>query len=258
VASSIALQPDGKFVIGGYGINPQTGYSDFIVARYTMAGILDNSFGPNGFVATDFNGHFDEVSAIIVQPNGKIVASGVAYNTKADNGDYALVRFQTDGSLDWKFGCKGTVTGYYEAGTSRMNVVAVQSDGKVVVAGGAYVDNHLSDFGLARYNANGTIDKSFRENGKVTTDFLNDDDEVMAMAIQPDGKIVVAGFAFNHTIFANEFAIARYNPDGSPDSKFGRNGKIMTELRADNNSFGGLLLQPDGKIIITGSVYYER
>lgn len=257
VANSVVLQSNGRIIIGGYGADPTSDNSNFLMLRYTANGTPDNSFGKSGIVTTDFDGAFDEVSSIILQPDGHIVAAGVAFNRKADNGDYALARYDANGSLDKKFGRKGTVTDYYDAGSSRMNAVAVQADGKVLVAGGAYANNNLSDFGLTRYNANGTVDKGFGDEGKVTTDFLDDNDEAFAMAVQPDGKIVLAGFTFNNTIFRDEFAIARYNPNGSPDKKFGRKGKIVTALKADNISFGGLALQPDGKIVVAGSVSYE-
>ena len=127
---------------------------------------------------------------------------------------YATV---VDGTLDTSFGASGEVTTDFNGGNDEIMAVAIQPDGKIVAAGYTSTAG-LGDFALARYNSDGkTLDTNFDTDGKVTTDFTsNGDDRARAMVIQPDGKIVVAGFATVGS--AKEFAVARYNTDGSLDT----------------------------------------
>lgn len=252
VATAIVVQPDGKLVIGGYAYSPKEGNDDFVLARFNSNGTPDKTFGKDGKVKTDFDRGYDEIVSVIVLPDGKILASGTVFSSNADNGDYAMALYNADGKLEHKFGHKGFVTGYYKAGDSHVNAVAVQVDGKVVVAGSAYTGKTLSDFAVARFNADGSLDKTFGNDGKVTTDFLEDYDEALDVVIQPDGKIVVTGAAFNETTFSNEVALARYLPDGSLDKRFARKGKTTFASTDQDNIARKLGLQADGKIIVLG------
>jgi len=205
---SVALQPDGKIVVAGYA------GGDFALARYNSDGALDTSFGSGGKVTTDFGGSYHpDGFSVALQPDGKIVVAGYA------GGDFALARYNSDGALDTSFGSGGKVTtdfGGSDAGYS----VALQPDGKIVVAGYAGLD-----FALARYNSDGALDTSFGTGGKVTTDFSGGRDVGYSVALQPDGKIVVAGYA------GVDFALARYNSDGALDTSFGSGGKVTTDFR---------------------------
>src|SRR5262245_31511571 len=143
------------------------------------------------------------------------------------------------GDLDLTFGTDGIVITDFERGSERGFGIAIQQDGKIVVAGGQ------SDFDLARYNTDGTLDTSFDGDGKVTTSF-GVFDQAFAVAIQPDGKIIAAG-----TSGLGDFALARYNSDGSLDPTFDDDGKVTTNL-ATLDEVRGLAIQPDGKIIAAG------
>src|SRR5262249_54057680 len=131
--------------------------------------------------------------------------------------------------------------------------VVVRPDGKVVVAGYSFsFTTFTDDFVLAQYNANGSLDAGFGTGGKVTTD-LGGDDVAFAVALQPDGKVVVAGYSLSFTTFTDDFAVARYNANGSLDTTFGTGGKVITDLGSDVFEWAyGVALQPDGKIVAAG------
>lgn len=155
------------------------------------------------------------------------------------------------GDLDPTFGSGGKVTtdfGGNEIGWS----VAVQPDGKAVVAGDRFDPGPSDDFVLARYTANGALDSSFDADGKVTTDFNNHFSGAFAVALQADRKIVAVGYGFAST-GPQDFALARYNPDGSLDQSFGAGGKVLTTFQPNSiDGAGAVALQSDGKIIAGG------
>ena len=154
------------------------------------SGTLDNSFGTGGIVTTNFNGT-DFVRAIAVQPDGKIVVAG--FTSITGRGDFALARYNRDGTLDDSFGTGGTVTTDFVAGSLDQALsVAIQADGKIVAAGTAAINGN-SDFALARYNRDGTLDATFGAGGTVTTDFAGASDQAFSVAVQTVGKIVAAG-----------------------------------------------------------------
>ena len=232
-ASALAIQyNDGKLVVAVdfWCLSPKT----FALRRYNPNGIVDSSFGTGGKVTTDFGGS-SSAYALAIQADGKLVAAGGALN------DFALARYNSDGSLDSGFGTGGKVTTDF-GGSSGATALAIQADGKLVAAGVAG-----DDFALARYNPNGSLDPNFGIGGKVTTDF-GGSDRANALAIQADGKLVTAGVAGDH------FALARYNPDGSLDSNFGTGGKVTTDF-GDSNGVGArdLAIQADGKLVVVGT-----
>src|SRR5262249_32253745 len=137
------------------------------------------------------------------------------------------------------------------------HAVAVQPDGKIVVAGSATVSGTGGDFALARYNADGSLDTTFSGDGKVTTDFALGLDQVFGVAIQPDGKIVTAGSAYIGTSTDRDFALARYNADGSLDTTFSGDGKMTTDFGQREDEAHGVAIQPDGKIVTAGSAHMD-
>jgi uncharacterized delta-60 repeat protein len=236
-ATAIAIQADSKIVVVG-----GTGSGDFALARYNADGSLDASFGIGGKVTTDI-GLFDVAFAVAIQADGKIVAAGGT----APEGfccQFALARYNTDGSLDASFGVGGKVTTIF-AGDSRAFAVAIQADGKIVAAGGRS-DPFVTDFALARYNADGSLDTSFGTGGKVTTDFSGFD-QASRVAVQEDDKIVAVGTGGPN----NDFALTRYNTDGSLDTSFGTGGKVTTDFGGFDGA-SGLAIQGDAKIIAAG------
>src|SRR5215471_9825548 len=160
------------------------------------------------------------------------------------------------GDLDPSFGNGGKVTTGFSGNDDIATCVAIQSDGKIVVGGTSSGPAGNSDFALARYNTDGSLDPNFGSGGKVTTDFFHDDDSLNAIAIQPDGKIVAAGSA-SRPGQGPQFALARYNPDGSLDSSFGSAGKTTTDFPGQNVAYA-IDLAAGGKIIVVGTSFIQN
>jgi uncharacterized delta-60 repeat protein len=250
-ARAIAIQPNGKIVVVGFARSNEQ--PDFALARYNRDGSLDESFGHRGKVTTDFFGEFDEAFDVALLPNGKIVVVGAARGSNTASVDFALTRYNRDGSLDTTFGDGGKVTTIFSSGDDTAGAVALQHDGKIVVAGVTNSGGPDIDFALARYNRDGSLDESFGDGGKVTTDFQGGA-FAADVTLQPDGKIVAAGTAFSIGT-SGDFALVRYNRDGSLDESFGHGGKVTTDFFGDSDAVSAIALQPDGKIIAVGFVF---
>ena len=287
--AGVALQADGKIVVGGDG---------FAVARYNSDGSFDTSFGTGGSVPVLEVGTSLSYG-VVVEPDGKIVVSG-------GNDDFGLVRFDSSGNLDPSFGVGGKATASFDGSVSGdAQSLVGQPDGKILVVGGVDIAGD-EDFALVRYNTDGSLDGTFGTGGKVTTDFGSEGDEAFGVALQADGKIVVTGTTTNSTgvlvrynangsldtsfgtggkvttnavssvehpetvkiqadgkivvagySFAGgantDFAIARYNSDGSLDSSFGSAGKVLTDIGATTDHVTSIVIEPDGKILVVGS-----
>jgi uncharacterized delta-60 repeat protein len=166
----------------------------------------------------------------------------------------AAAAWAAGGARDPLFSGDGKVVTDLSARGDFAAAVAVQTDGKIVVAGSAAFDGRNPKFALVRYKPNGTLDTSFGGDGKVVTNFTSGEDAVYGVAIQSDGKIVAAGDAGLRT-GNSKFAVARYETDGNLDTTFGGgDGKVTTNWTSGNDPVSSLLLQPDGKIVIAGGV----
>lgn len=225
-------------------------------ALYPVAGDLDTTFNPGGafppgipgIVTTDISTGNDAATSVVIQSDGKIVAAGLAFNSGTGFTDFALTRYLPNGALDTSFGGGGIVTTTIGAGDSFINGLALQTDGKLVAVGVSY--NGLdTDFTLARYLPNGTLDPSFGFGGIVITDSSLTDD-LRAVVIQPDGKIVVGGNSGPPNL--GQFTVVRYLTNGTLDVTFGFGGIMVTPIEATSRVHS-LALQPDGKIIAGGS-----
>src|SRR6266705_3001538 len=264
IANAVALQPDGKLVVVGqtYTNNDFTG-EDFAIARYNSNGTLDTTFGVNGKVTTDFPGLAAVASSVLVQPDGKILVAGGAFPDFTFLGDFEVVRYNADGSLDTSFGSGGIVTTSFPGQGSYAFALALQSDGKIIAAGTDFVnfsseDNSNTDFALERYNADGTPDTTFGNGGQVTTDFDGFNDDVFSILIQADGKLVAVGSAKNPANYY-DFAAARYLANGTIDTTFGVAGKVRTDFgHADFDQARSAVLQPDGKIVAAGTAIFNN
>ncbi|QQS36615.1 MAG: T9SS type A sorting domain-containing protein [Ignavibacteriales bacterium] len=234
-----ALQSDDKIVTVGFSSPGLNSDNEFSLARYNSDGTLDNTFGTGGVVHHSVTNGSDWIKSVAIQPDGKIIAAGEGQQ----DGIYcfALARYNPDGSLDNTFGSQGTtITIVDSAHYNTIHSIALQSDGKIIVASGY--------FGiLARYNNDGTLDNTFGMNGFIQTeaDFLE------SVVIQDNGKIVAVG-SNKLTSSEYDFIIVRYNPDGSIDSTFGSNGLVTTHTGAEWESFFTVKIQDDGKIITGG------
>ena len=257
IANAVAVQADGKLVVVGQTYK-QNDFSDedFVVTRYNPDGTLDTTFGRGGKVRTDFPGLAAVPSSVVIQPNGKIVVAGGAFPLFTFLGNFEVVRYNPNGSLDTSFGNGGIVTTNFPEG-SYASSVALQADGKVIAAGTVFVDFVIgepsnTDFALARYNSDGTPDTSFGNGGQVSTDFFGMEDDAFSVLIQPDGKIVAVGSANNPATYY-DFAAVRYLSNGTIDTTFGVAGKVSTDFGDQNfDRAHSAALQPDGRIVAAG------
>lgn len=282
--SAIAVQADGKIVASGHtAINLNTPF-DFALARFDTDGsldasfgragrvitdgALDSSFGLTGIVTTSFpavvdspdndpNGLVsDEPFAVAVQRDGRIVVAGShnAIGVPTPGGtDFALARYLPQGKLDPSFGTNGLVTSNFPTldvpdPVDIANGLAIQADGNIVAVGMTVPASFVQDFAIARYTSSqlsaspsvapavaqpaseGGLDPSFGRDGTVITDFGSVFDDAAAIAVQRDGRIVVAGRFFGINENTTDFVIARFNVDGTPDVSFGVNGKVITDI----------------------------
>ncbi len=217
------------------------------------SGMLDATFGTGGKVTTDFGGGEEIARAVALQPDGKIVTAGFVRNLgPGSNENFALARYNSNGSLDISFDGDGKVTTDFLGFPDRAEAIAIQPDGKIVVAGQAAntPPGGTALFALARYNSDGSLDTSFDGDGKLTTSFINGFESALDLSIQPDGKLIVVGRASNQS--SGGAALARYNGNGSLDTSFGTDGKIIASLGGGGGSAEAVALQSDGKIVIGG------
>jgi uncharacterized delta-60 repeat protein len=250
-ARGVAIQTDGKIVAAGWAT--VAGSRDFAVARFNVDGSLDPTFGLGGKVTTDFDFDRDEARGLVLQADGRIVAAGVANITGPGDGpsidNMALARYNPDGSLDTTFDGDGLVTSRFASGSAEAHAVDIQSDGRIVVAGSAFSAG-APVFAFARYDGAGALDTAFDGDGKVTTQFAQDDG-ARAVTIQGDGRIVAAGYTF-FSPGQSDFALARYNTDGSLDTVFGGGGGKVTTGFGSFDHANGVALQADGRIVAAG------
>ena len=245
------------FAISFYSI-PQ-GFAQWPADKVTPAaeGDLDPTFGGAGKVTTDFAGFEDDLHAVLIQPDGKIVAGGFGWGQSVSG--FGLVRYNADGSLDTSFGNAGKVVMSMSPGlASDVSAMALQPDGKIIAVGVGWPVVFTSfDFLVARYNADGTLDTGFGDGGKLFTDFFGFEDRGVSIAVQPDGRILVAGpVSHSDDDSSADFGIARYKANGSLDTSFGDGGKVAIDFDGKENLARSVIIQPDLKIIIAGIASY--
>lgn len=253
-AYSIAIQEDGKIVVAGTQSNGQN--SDFAIVRYNNDGSLDKTFGMNGVVTTNIN-TIDYINSIALQKDQKIVVAGTTcYDINYNYYEFALARYNIDGSLDTTFHDNGIVVSSIDINGNNVdfaNSLKIDNKGKIIIAGGSFSGANF-DFAIERFNNDGSYDKSFNDWGKDTEQINIMDDYATSLALQKDGKIVVAGNSIIY--FGNkeysDFALIRYNIDATLDRNFGDNGKVITKFENGYAKANSVLIQNDGKIIVSG------
>jgi uncharacterized delta-60 repeat protein len=204
----------------------------------------------DGVVTTPIGPGSEFARSVTVQPDGKILVAG--YGANGANDDFAVVRYNADGSLDTTFNGTGIVTTAIGGSDDRGYSVALDPDGKIIVAGTTY-DGSSYDFAIVRYNADGSLDTDFGSTGVVTTPVGTGNDYGHSVAVNSEGKIVVAGYGSNGV--DDDFAVVRYNTDGTLDTTFGTTGIVTTPIgAADDRSFS-VVVQPDDKIVVVGYAY---
>jgi uncharacterized delta-60 repeat protein len=244
-ARDVLIQPDGKIVVVGgvKGLAEVGKYTDYWrwlendigLVRLTSTGKLDTSFGTGGKVVTNISGT-DWAEAVALQSDGKIVVVGSGGN------DFVAVRYTRDGKLDTSFGTGGKTRVNF-AGVDVARDVVIQRDGKILIVGAA---NNEEDFGLARLTSTGKLDTSFGDGGRVRTN-ISGTDWAEAVALQPDGKIVVVGRA------SNDFGVVRYHSNGKLDTSFAAGGKLRVNFSGVDTA-RDVVIQPNGKIVVVGGV----
>lgn len=259
IADSMALQPDGKIVIGGHTVVNQSP-DQFVVMRLNSDGTLDNSFGTGGIVLTRV-GLSANASKVLIQPDGKILLAGhTATNESAL--DFAIIRYNADGSLDTSFNS----TGYLIQSTSGLTFdgchdMALQPDGKIILVGSSApipgTPNLQYDFAVMRFNPNGSLDTGFNGTGILTFGTPNVEESAQAVLVLTDGKILIGGRRSVNQNVAN-FVLMRRNADGSPDTSFGSGGTTVTNAGQIYHYIQTLALQSDGKILAGGTSYVAR
>lgn len=247
-ATAVTVQADGKIVVvgraGGTGST-----ANFGIARYNASGSLDATFGAGGIVTTDFFGDKDGASDVKIQTDGKIVVAGDAKNGASNK--FALARYDAFGNPDATFGAGGKVTGDYGGGNDTGNALVIQTGGKIVVAGRAGDVFAGANFGVARYDASGNPDAAFGIGGVRLIDFFGDSETANGLALQSDGKLIVAG-TIRNAAATLDFGVARLDANGNPDASFGTNGKAATDFFGNDDGGGSLAIQTDGKILMGG------
>jgi len=213
-------------------------------------GTLDFSFGNNGTSLIDFGGSSNHCLSSDIQPDQKIVMTGYTYNGSKD---MSFARLNTDGTLDPGFGSGGIITHVFGATDEQMNDVLVQPDG--FISGGGYTfDGEESAMIVVRLTPFGLFDNTFSSDGMVSVDFgFIEDSWGEAIALQDDGKIIVAGH-LRDLVFDLQCGIARLNPDGSLDNSFGTNGVVIKGFQSMDNYINNVAMQDD-KIVVGGMSY---
>ncbi len=249
--SAVALQADGKIVVASrlFGAAKLT--------RYLTNGALDTSFGTGGYVDVPLGGGTnDALNKLIVQPDGRILASGIHFND-ARSDDFVVFRFNADGSPDSTFGANGKVlTDFGINNQDRARDMLLQPDGRIVLAGteahatgGAYAE---VNFGAVRYNADGTLDAGFGTGGLAVIGLANHAINGYAAVLQSDGAIVIAGQARPNTGSYQDTAIARLLPNGAVDTAYGMSGIRRVNLSSGNDDYAtDAVLMPDGKVVLS-------
>jgi uncharacterized delta-60 repeat protein len=251
IAYSVAMQSDDKIVVAGYNDNGTK--TNFAVARYNKNGELDPAFGAGGIVTTAIGTIDDEGSQVVIQPDGKILVTGISWYDNKTKVHFSLVRYTSNGILDSSFGINGIVTTTFESGDSYSYSIALQDDNKIIVSGYCNTGPEDADFALVRYNSDGTLDNSFGSEGKVLISFGSGFDACHSIAIFSDGKILASGYSYNGNDY--DFACAKLNTNGTLDLSFGNEGKVTTAIGSGNDFCYSVAIQSDGKIVLAGSCF---
>ncbi|MGB9990125.1 beta strand repeat-containing protein [Pseudoduganella rhizocola] len=255
----ILLQADGKIVVAGTGNGGASSTNDFALLRLNADGTLDTSFNGSGKLVVPVGTGPDSANAAVLQADGKIVVAGTVGSGSA--ADYGLVRINADGTLDSSFGTGGKQVLAVGPGGDAAYVLTLQADGKLIAAGysrSGSADTSDWDMSLVRLNADGSLDSSFGTGGKVVTHVGNLNDRIFAIQVQPDGKIVTAG-TMNvqlSSVMSGQFAITRYNANGTLDTSFG-NGGIATVPGHGMGDQAASLGLANGKIVLFGSTFND-
>lgn len=243
VALSMAIDSQGRIIVVGESDN------NFAVARYNADGSLDTTFDSDGKVTTSVGSGLSTGFSVAIDANDKIIVTGEAID--GSDRDFAVVRYNTDGSLDTTFDSDGIVfTDINSNSTDRSQAVSIDSSGKIIVAGRSVVTTDV-DIAIARYNTDGSLDTSFDSDGIATTDLngTGTGEQANDIAIDGSNKIVIVGTTADT---GEDFILARYNTDGSLDTSFDTDGKQTVDF-AEHDTGSSIAIDSNGRIIVGGN-----
>ena len=244
--NAAAIQTDGKVIHVGYTAttNPANTTSDFLISRTNADGSIDNSFaGTGSAISSQLSTGYDSLNAVIVNnTNGGIITGG-SYTSGS-----ILFGYNSQGQLDTNFGSGGKILNVFSSSPESVQSIYQQSDGKILVAGTTTNGDGSYKFALARFLSNGVRDTSFSTaitfNGSVHT--------IYSIAQQSDGKILVGGTGWGGSTNFYDFALARYNSNGTLDNTFGTYGIVATNFNDGWDVIKEIYILPDGKIFVGG------
>lgn len=253
-ARAVATQPDGRFLVAGSAsasADLSVAADDFLVLRFFPDGGLDESFGGDRKVTTDFGcvalcspfPSHDRALAIALQPDGKVIAAGFADRR------FALARYNTDGSLDATFGKGGRVVTGFAEGQAVIAALALQTDGRIVAAGTV---NRAT--ALARYEANGALDRTFGDGGTVIVDLGPGTDLAYDVLVQPDASIAIVATVFEVASSSGDVAVLRFTSTGEADLTFGKAGVVITDTSVREEGHA-IAMHPNGMLVVAGSTF---
>lgn len=248
-AEGIAVDGSGNIVVVGQAT--KDGIAAAVLIRYDKEGKLDQAFGDGGSTEVDFGaGSSASLNAVALDGQGRTVVSGWVSRPDEDS-ELAVARLDADGQPDGTFGTEGVRVLDIAGRDDRATTVGLDPSGKLVVAGSTETQNEgeanpQQDAVVARFTTDGTPDAGFSDDGHTTTRFTPGTDQVSGLAIQPDGKIVLAGGGLSVAGF-----IGRYDTDGSPDETFSYDGQILRS-GGMSNRYNDVAIQSDGRIVVVG------
>lgn len=260
-AHAVAVQRNGRIVVAGETDCPLA--VCFALVRFLPDGHLDRSFGANGVVRTMFARYgASRAYDVAVQPNGKIVAVGMRFrgDDAQDDELFAVARYLPDGRLDRTFSRDGLASVDFGFGDADAAAVALQRNGKILVAGNGTRNMYRTgeDFAVARFRADGRLDRTFSGDGRATVDFGHRlSDGAQGLALRRDGRIVLAGSSGKrHAV--PRIAVARLRGDGRLDRTFGSGGKRLTRPGPHGGYARAVAQQPDGRVVVAGRVFDDN
>ncbi len=256
--SELLIQNDGKYLVVGQVLNNSYDY-DIALIRINANATIDNTFGTNGIVTANLSAGSELPGKAQLQSDGKILVSAHSLETNTGAYYFTVIRYNVDGSFDTSFNTTGynkidlVCSNFFDYNMFPSSGLAVQNDGKILFVGAYGNSESTRDMICLRLNSNGTLDNTLNTTGYITIDFNGDEDFANDVKVDNQGKIVIVGKRYYYSSYA---AVARLNPDGTPDMSFGSNGKASYALGGSGYCKGfNIDLLPDDKLLIGGTAY---
>lgn len=259
VLQAVTLDEDQNIYAAGYAVAGAGPYKDICVAKFTPAGVLDPVFGGDGIVTTDLGANFDDLAyAIAMQPDGKIVVAGSTYDGVGNK--MCILRYRADGSLDPAFSTDGKLIIDFGGPDDAARSIIIMGDGSIYVGGYRMEEvtatMYRRNFAAVRVTTTGVLDAAFGGDGTVATLFATDRHASgFSMGVQTDGKVIMAGYSYVGTSANYQYALVRYNTDGSLDNSFDGDGMLLVPTGTSLGEAYGIQIQIDNKIVIAGKAY---